>query len=92
MAASTGFAQQALSWDKAPLASPVVNADNTVTFNIVAPEAQKVEITGDFLPVEKVKTSHGVQEITGVEQLKRTRKGCGHTPHQPFLPSFIPTI
>ena len=75
MAASTGFAQQALSWDKAPLASPVVNADNTVTFNIVAPEAQKVEITGDFLPVEKVKTSHGVQEITGVEQLKKNEKG-----------------
>ena len=46
MAASTGFAQQALSWGKAPLASPVVNADNTVTFNIAAPEAQKVEITG----------------------------------------------
>lgn len=75
MTASTGFAQQALSWDKAPLASPVVNADNTVTFNIVAPEAQKVEITGDFLPVEKVKTSHGVQEITGVEQLKKNEKG-----------------
>lgn len=75
MVASTGFAQQALSWGKAPLASPVVNADNTVTFNIVAPEAQKVEITGDFLPVEKVKTSHGVQEITGVEQLKKNEKG-----------------
>ena len=75
MAASTGFAQQALSWDKAPLASPVVNADNTVTFNIAAPEAQKVEITGDFLPVEKVKTSHGEQEIPGVEQLKKNEKG-----------------
>ena len=75
MAASTGFAQQALSWGKAPLASPVVNADNTVTFNIVAPEAQKVEITGDFLPVEKVKTSHGEQELPCVEQLKKNEKG-----------------
>ena len=34
-----------------------------------------MEITGDFLPVEKVKTSHGVQEITGVEQLKKNEKG-----------------
>ena len=72
MAASTGFAQQALSWDKAPLASPVVN---TATFNIAAPEAQKVEITGDFLPVEKVKTSHGEQELPCVEQLKKNEKG-----------------
>ena len=92
MAASTGFAQQALSWGKAPLASPVVNADNTVTFNIVAPEAQKVEITGDFLPVKKVKTAYGEQETPGVEQLKKNEKGVCHTPHQPFLPSFIPTI
>ena len=75
MAASTGFAQQALSWGKAPLASPVVNADNTVTFNIVAPEAQKVEITGDFLPVKKVKTAYGEQETPGVEQLKKNEKG-----------------
>ena len=44
-------AQQNLSWGQGPqVASPVVNADNTVTFNMIAPQAQKVQVTGDFLP------------------------------------------
>ena len=44
-------AQQNLSWGQGPqVASPDVHADNTVTFNLIAPEAQKVQITGDFLP------------------------------------------
>ena len=49
------MAQQNLSWGQGPqVASPVVNADNTVTFNIIAPEAQKVQVTGDFLPTKKI--------------------------------------
>ena len=48
-------AQQNLSWGQGPqVASPDVHADNTVTFNLIAPEAQKVQITGDFLPSKKV--------------------------------------
>ena len=41
------MAQQAL-WDKASAVSPVENADGSVTFNLFAPNAQKVEVTGDF--------------------------------------------
>ena len=48
-------AQQNLSWGQGPqVASPVVNADNTVTFNMIAPGAQKVQVTGDFLPSKKI--------------------------------------
>ena len=48
-------AQQNLSWGQGPqVASPVVNADNSVTFNLIAPEAQKVQVTGDFLPTRKI--------------------------------------
>ena len=48
-------AQQNLSWGQGPqVASPDVHADNTVTFNLIAPEAQKVQVTGDFLPSKKV--------------------------------------
>ena len=48
-------AQQNLNWGQGPqVASPVVNADKSVTFNLIAPEAQKVQITGDFLPSNKV--------------------------------------
>jgi len=51
----TAHAQQTLSWGQGPqVASPDVHADNTVTFNLIAPEAQKVQITGDFLPSKKV--------------------------------------
>jgi enterochelin esterase family protein len=51
----TAHAQQNLSWGQGPqVASPDVHADNTVTFSLIAPEAQKVQITGDFLPSKKV--------------------------------------
>lgn len=41
------FAQQAL-FDNAPVISPEVNANHTVTFRLKAPNAQKVQVTGDF--------------------------------------------
>ena len=52
---TAAMAQQNLSWGQGPqVASPVVNADNSVTFNLIAPEAQKVQVTGDFLPSKKI--------------------------------------
>ena len=51
----TAQAQQNLSWGQGPqVASPDVHADNSVTFNLIAPEAKKVQVTGDFLPSKKV--------------------------------------
>ena len=50
----TAQAQQNLNWGQGPqVASPDVHADNSVTFNLIAPEAQKVQITGDMLPPEE---------------------------------------
>ena len=43
------FAQQAL-WGGAPVVSPEIHDDNTVTFRLKAPKAIKVQVTGDFLP------------------------------------------
>ena len=88
MAAATGFAQQALDWNKAPLASPVVNADNSVTFNVAAPEAQKVEIVGDFLPIEKVKTDQGKSERQGPQALKKNEKGVWSFTSAPLQPEL----
>ena len=88
MAAATGFAQQALDWNKAPLASPVVNADNSVTFNVAAPEAQKVEIMGDFLPIEKVKTDQGESERQGPQALKKNEKGVWSFTSAPLQPEL----
>lgn len=48
----TMFAQQAL-WGTAPVVSPEIHDNNTVTFRFKAPKAVRVQLTGDFLPVQK---------------------------------------
>ena len=41
-------------FNSASVQSPVVNKDGTVTFNLFAPKAVKVEVTGDFLPTQQI--------------------------------------
>lgn len=48
----SAFAQQAL-WGQQNIISPEIHENNTVTFRLKAPKAVKVEVTGDFLPIEK---------------------------------------
>jgi enterochelin esterase family protein len=45
-----GATAQERLFNSASVQSPVVNTDGTVTFNLYAPKAVKVEVTGDFLP------------------------------------------
>ena len=48
-----------------PVASPIVHPDNTVTFNLVAPEAENVKISAQFAPkTDMVKGENGVWTIT----------------------------
>ena len=49
----SAFAQQAL-WGGPNVESPVINPDGTVTFRYRAPKAVKVQVTGDFLPTQKL--------------------------------------
>ena len=63
-------AQQNLNWGQgAPVVSPEVHADNTVTFRMTAPQAQSVQITGDFLPTQKMETPMGSYDAPGVADL-----------------------
>lgn len=73
-------AQQALG-TMAPVKSPEINADGTVTFRLIAPKAVKVEIAGDFLwttdsltlnPVrgELLENADGVWEYTTPKPLR----------------------
>ena len=48
-------AQQAL-WGGSQIKSPEINPDNSVTFRLRAPKAVKVQVTGDFLPTQKIET------------------------------------
>ena len=77
LAGLVAHAQQNLSWGQGPqVASPDVHADNTVTFNLIAPEAQKVQITGDFLPTQKIKIDgYGEYDAPGVVDLVKNDKG-----------------
>lgn len=69
------YAQQNLSWAQMPVVSPEVNADNSVTFRVLAPQAQKVQITGDMLPTRKIDTPMGKYDAPGVADLVKDDKG-----------------
>jgi len=67
---SHAIAQQAL-WGGQDIISPEIHANNTVTFRLMAPQASKVEITGDFLPTQKMQTPMGDMDAPGVADLTK---------------------
>ena len=75
---ASAFAQQAL-WGGPQVESPVINADGTVTFRYQAPKAVKVEVTGDFLPTQKMEFEMNGQKMSfdapGVRELKEGKMG-----------------
>ncbi len=73
-ASLSAFAQQAL-WGGSQIVSPEVNADNTVTFRLKAPKAVTVQVTGDFLPTQKIKTPFGEFDGPGYADLKEGKDG-----------------
>ena len=63
-------------FDRANVQSPVVNPDGTVTFNLFAPKAIKVEVTGDFLPTRTVEIpGRGTYDAPGVAALTESADG-----------------
>ena len=86
-----GYAQQAL-WSSAPVVSPEINPDKTVTFRLNAPKASHVQVTGDFLPASKISTPFGTMEGPGYADLKRNSDGIWEytlsTPLTPELYSY----
>ena len=59
----SAFAQQALG-PGTGIVSPEINPDNSVTFRYYNPKAVTVQITGDFLPAQKVTYKRGDVEMT----------------------------
>jgi len=82
------FAQQAL-WGRASVVSPEINANKTVTFRIAAPKAVKVQVTGDFLPTQKIDTPFGQFDSPGVVDLVEGKDGIWeYTTPEPVAPEF----
>lgn len=68
------FAQQNLFGEQSPL-SPEVHSDHSVTFRLMAPKAESVQITGDFLPTQKVNTPYGEYDAPGIADLNKDANG-----------------
>ena len=82
------FAQQAL-WGGAPVVSPEIHEDNTVTFRLKAPKAVKVQVTGDFLKAIPIETERGIWEAPGVADLKEGKDGVWeYTTPEPLAPEL----
>ncbi|WP_315085166.1 alpha/beta hydrolase-fold protein [Bacteroides heparinolyticus] len=82
------FAQQAL-WGGAPVVSPEIHDNNTVTFRLKAPKAVKVQVTGDFLPTQKIKTPFGEFDGPDVADLKEGKDGVWEfTTPEPLKPEL----
>lgn len=80
----TMFAQQAL-WGTAPVVSPEIHDNNTVTFRFKAPKAVRVQLTGDFLPVQK----NAEFEAPGIVDLKEGQEGVWeYTTPEPLKPEL----
>lgn len=80
----TMFAQQAL-WGTAPVVSPEIHDNNTVTFRFKAPKAVRVQLTGDFLPVQK----NAKFEAPGIVDLKEGQEGVWeYTTLEPLKPEL----
>lgn len=73
-AGMSAMAQQAI-FDPHNVSSPTLNADGTVTFNLYAPNAHDVKITGDFLPKRMMDTPYGKWEVDGQEVLTKSENG-----------------
>ena len=78
LAGASAFGQQAL-WGGPQVDSPVINEDGTVTFRYQSAKAIKVEVTGDFLPTQKIDVEFNGQKFSydapGVRELKEGQNG-----------------
>ena len=73
---TSGVAQEAL-WGGQAIISPEINEDKSVTFRLNAPLAEKVEVTGDFLPRKIIKVIPESMIFRERRYLLRTIKSVG---------------
>ena len=80
-------AQEAL-WGGQQIISPEVGSDGRVTFRFLAPAADKVEVTGDFLPPHRSDTPYGTFYAPGGAAMTRSEQGIWEYTSEP-LPSEL---
>lgn len=80
-------AQQAL-WSGAQVVSPQINEDNTVTFRYSGSNVIRVQVTGDFLPPQKISTPNGEFEVPGIAELTQNQNGVWEYTSAPLEPEL----
>lgn len=80
-------AQQAL-WSGAQVVSPQINEDNTVTFRYSGPNVIRVQVTGDFLPPQKISTPNGEFKVPGIAELTQNQNGVWEYTSAPLEPEL----
>jgi enterochelin esterase-like enzyme len=70
----TAQAQEAL-FGSQQITSPEIKGDQTVTFRVLAPNAKEVEITGDFLPTQKIDSPMGQVDGPGKVPMNKVENG-----------------
>ncbi|MEZ5044048.1 MAG: alpha/beta hydrolase-fold protein [Saprospiraceae bacterium] len=87
------YAQESL-FGAAEIVSPEIHEDNSVTFRFLAPTADSVQLTGDFLPNVKKIMPFGEMEVPSTVNLAKSEKGVwtfttGKLPSELYTYSFI---
>lgn len=80
-------AQQALRGGS-QIVSPETHPDNTVTFRLHAPEAKRVQVTGDFLPPEGTDTPYGKEDAPAIADLVKNADGVWEYTSAPLSPEL----
>ncbi|MCF0235212.1 MAG: esterase [Bacteroidaceae bacterium] len=83
----TAFGQQNI-WSQTPHPSPIVHKNQSVTFQLYAPKAKQVEISGDFLPEQSIETPNGRINVTGRTSLKPMGDGLWQLTTAPLQPEL----
>lgn len=92
---------QTSMWGGKVLNSPEINPDGSVTFRYYAPKAIKVQLRGDFLPTELLKTDFANFQVSIYQDLTEDKEGIWSFTTKPlkaelysyiFVVDGIPTL
>lgn len=83
----SSYAQQALFGGQ-PIISPEIHDDKAVTFRFLAPNADTVHVTGDFLPTVKITTPRGEMDAPGKALLTKDENGVWTYKTSPLSPEL----
>lgn len=70
------------------IVSPEIHKDNSVTFRFLAPNADTVKVTGDFLPTVKRNSPWGMVDAPGSAMLTKDDKGIWSFTCNPLNPEL----